>query len=214
MFKRLLDLQVKDFSWNKNTQPVRGVCHFLYWRNGHTPKETLEQTRAKRPEAGVSLLLHQTRQNRAIPKHYSLTHYTRLFKQALEHKFFLLPKTMHLFQHCFWKYQHIGYSVCICTEHQQTLCFENLPLNLSKEPGLQKLLSQETHEWMLEVHGGGRCREANQIPCYKKDRTPNWIQENVRWLHNSRCLCNTLKTYNTGSSPLSNQDVTLWEVVI
>lgn len=88
MFERLLDLQVKDFSWNKNTQPVRGVCHFLYWRNGHTPKETLEQTRAKRPEAGVSLLLHQTRQNRAIPKHYSLTHYTtRLFKQALEHNF-------------------------------------------------------------------------------------------------------------------------------
>lgn len=30
----------------------------------------------------------------------------------------------------------------------------------------------------------------------------------------SRCLCNTLKTYNTGSSPLSNQDVTLWELVI
>lgn len=86
-------LASNGFSFKENAQPALGVWHFLYWRNWHKPKETLEQTQAKRPEASVSLPLHQTRKNRGIPMHYSLTDYTMwLLKQALEQEFFLLLK--------------------------------------------------------------------------------------------------------------------------
>lgn len=138
------------------------MCHFLYRRNGQRPKEILEQTQTKKPEASISLLLHQTRKNRDIPEHYSLTHYTMwLFKHVLEQEFFLLLKKMHLLQHCFLKYQHIGYTVCICTEHQQKHCLENLQLNLTNEPGLWKPLCKDTQEGILEARGGGGCREGN-----------------------------------------------------